>query len=360
MSTAIDVYCVNALCDGDSGYQGEFAIYTEHINTGKRDAELADEWNFDSKPENSFIEVQEAQSDARAKLEDDSDGSDIQSITSWEDLSSLTSQTSLTSGSLNSDTTNAIKDFVSVLLKDKALLPLLTDGAQKLPLYKLERNVSRLLREYGKDLASEVITPLEKEASQLVRVKSRVISHMLLSAFDPRISSKFMTLRELSGKDPLRQERVVRYLKHQLHGSDSTKVAKTQEPAEDQLLVDIGLNGSSSDEEEDENWSRLRNLHLVTNFMVTSHAFLKFRNNLKSFIYPSPKPKPRHIANKPKVASVLPLKSNLEFSVERALRCFKSMLPHGLALPITALLLKLFRPRVPPNHTRITWTCVSL
>lgn len=358
----LDEYCINGFCKDDLDFQRHFSEQTVATSTRIHSRKLLSDEEFDSALERLFIEAQDTETDAQLSREVGADDSDVSSLASFEESSSMTSGTSLTSQSLGSDTSNVIKELVSVLLRYPGLLRLLTDGAHRLPFDRLERNISRLLRDYGEDLKSEEYALLEREASHFVRIKARLISHMLLSGFDPRNSTKFETLRELSKKDHMRQEKVERYIEQQTRDKEITDPSWTQMPAFLPHLADIDLDGFSSDEGDDENWSRLRNIHLVTDFMTKSKAFLKFHKNLELFIHPTPrtKTKPGTKIGTPTILSVPPLKSNVESSVERVLEMFEPMLSPRLAPLITTLIRDVTRPRVPPGYRRITWTCVSV
>jgi hypothetical protein len=149
---------------------------------------------------------------------------------------------------------------------------------------RFERNLRRLLNQFSADLKSEAQNTDQKAAVLLIRLRSRYIANNLRRKIAP--SAEDMTY------DKVKEQR-----KNTLSGSkkveaylDSSLVASSDGQFDD-LKSDSDLDSkddaSDGGSTEYHDYEEFPKLSRVKEFMVTSHAFSLFRNNIRQFVCPS-------------------------------------------------------------------------
>jgi hypothetical protein len=200
---------------------------------------------------------------------------------------SLTSDTTFSSNLPDEQITNAVEEFVTLLLGDNVIRSLLTFALEKFDARKLERNFYKLLNEYSKALQAEAEEPFEIEAARFVRFRARNAANCVRSRIDPTTKDKSQALNALLAQEIQQYE-----MKHCLGINQSTEKAQSDPNyrscdtpvkngvnTDDRKSDDSESDGSELDEPGELN---LPNLGRVKGFIATSEAFGQLPENLIS------------------------------------------------------------------------------
>lgn len=111
-------------------------------------------------------------------------GEDDDEIASVRSVDSMGSTATGSSATLIGEAPAAANEFVSLLLEDQTLTPLLLTAFDRIKADKLERNFKRLLKVYAIDLRQEATGDIEKEAVQLILMRARYIAYRIRQRYD--------------------------------------------------------------------------------------------------------------------------------------------------------------------------------
>lgn len=111
--------------------------------------------------------------------------SDVESLASVTDVPSLTSATTFSSLGSQLGISEATQELAKLLPKDAELGPLFRASLQRTAADKVERNYTRLLAGFAKDLRKEATNLVEHHVGRLVKFRARFISQTLVLAIDP-------------------------------------------------------------------------------------------------------------------------------------------------------------------------------
>lgn len=327
------------------------------------------------------------------------DLSEVTSLASVSDLMSLFSeQLSLTSdttySSLGSplDVADATDELVQLLLLDEELGRLLSSGFQRTGAAdKIERNYTRLLRNFATDLREEAKSPVEQHVARLVKFRARFISQTLVAAVDPMRSDRTTQMEAFLQKGEERRERIEGYLLSLENDFDDPLRLGVNSQLELLLLQDeekgerkklmkraVDSDDNSSDESDDE--GARPNLSQLKDFILSSNALVSLRTRLKNFLSPEPEPEIQAQSNEhskmdrrtPSVELALESANRIKgqaVDVDRRvsdlviwlqkLLCHWKFVDQETVSVFVGATLHFFRPRIPKSHQRITWVCVS-
>lgn len=224
---------------------------------------------------------------------------------------SLVSGTTFSSTSLSGETTSTVEKFITWLLKDEVIQPLLVIATDTIGAEKLEGKFRQLLQMYSKDLQAEALTPSEVQAAQFVRASEFIAAKRLRRQLKQETKEKSRQFQTLSRQEPDKDELMKRFglakapLQMGTVNKDSGNIQNLDiyPRAENQSLDDIewyeneleniGLDGFDLDdierddsENDDADIPSIPNLGLAKEFMITSESFGKLRKNLKDFVFP--------------------------------------------------------------------------
>lgn len=227
------------------------------------------------------------------------------------DVPSLVSGTTFSSKLSNDQLTSAVEKFVAWLLKDEVIQPLHVIAIDRIGAERLERNFRRFLQIYSKDLQAEARTPDELQAAQFVRSNGPNVANCLRSRTKPVTKEESQEFQILSTQEPDKDELLKRFglvkppFQIDIFNADSNDFGSpgVNSTVGNQSLDDIRLDDNELDttglddfdlddiERDDSEHSEadllsLPNLGLVKEFMITSEAFGKLRQNLRDFVFP--------------------------------------------------------------------------
>ncbi|KAJ5347797.1 uncharacterized protein N7506_001050 [Penicillium brevicompactum] len=215
----------------------------------------------------------EAESEYGAESEDvDKSEDEVKSTIIYEtDLESILSEGShLSSQSSQSQLGSIlILEFANLLLSDNDLGRLYPKAISKLGLAKFQRNFTRFLKRYGKDLTNEASNERQRQAGQFVcQVARRTAAQV------------GKTLGQGGDKLPVEQLPL-------LSGSSLAVVdawLNSHEQHDPNLGREAFVDDSESSESEDENQTSLETLEEVKEFMVSTKAFSTLRQDFLEWL----------------------------------------------------------------------------
>ena len=208
-----------------------------------------------------------------ADIEDDAKGEDgVESTMSSEtDIESLLSEGSHLSSQSSQGQLGSILiiEFAILLLCDNDLNQMYPRAIFKLGLAKFQRNFTRFLKRYGKDLINEASNELQRQAGQFVYQVARRTAAQVGK-----------TLGQGGGKLPVEQLPT-------LSGSNLAVVdawLNSHEQHDPKLGGEAFVVDSESSESEDENQTSLETLDEVKEFMVSTKAFSTLRQDFLDWL----------------------------------------------------------------------------
>lgn len=144
--------------------------------------------------------------------EETGDLSDLESLASVTDVPSLTSGTTFSSFGSQLDIPEATDELAKLLLKDEELGPLFHASLKRTAADKVERNYTRLLAAFAKDLRKEATNSVEHHVGKLVKFRARFISQTLVSAIDPSRHDRTAQLENYLHQNEHTEERLEQFL----------------------------------------------------------------------------------------------------------------------------------------------------
>ena len=295
-------------------------------------------------------------------LDSDSDGSASIASSTWSGLSksSASSQTS------NHDTLAAALDEVMmVFTNDKDIQRLFVEAISKYGREKVVRNGVRLFKRLGQRLVVAASTPMEKEAAKILlsRRNDRSIVGNIAQVLTP-VSSKedrHEQLKQFQDQNVTKQQILENYLRNE------TGTPAVVLPTVAGLLSlsknsydegDSDGSNESEDREEEKQQPLSWKVEALKEFLRTSDAFVRFKEELEDFIRPFSGQalwtktlwdcgEPVRFEN----SSMVPPLSKLDK--------FKLAIEQKLGMPLIWWPLKQPRKYLPSSKVRIIWTCVS-
>jgi hypothetical protein len=237
------------------------------------------------------------------------------------------SGTTLESSLSDDQVTSSVEEFAAWLLKDEVIHSLQVVAVDRIGAERFERNFCRFLQMYSEDLRAEARTSSEIQAVQFVRSRRRNVAHCLRSQINPVRKEESQGFENLSKQEPAKDELLKRFglakspLQMRILNDDFTNFespiinSTMKDQNSDDIgpyeigLGDIGLDdivrvdnelddnlGLDGNDLDDIEWDdseqgeadklSLPNLGLVKEFMITSEAFGKLRENLSGFVFP--------------------------------------------------------------------------
>ena len=205
----------------------------------------------------------------------------------------------------------ASEQLALLLIENSKLQPLWEEAAVAVPLDRLERNLTRLLRIFAAELKEEAVTVQERRLAHFIRAEAKHSAHLIR--------------REIDANDELWES-------------------------------NQKLDESESDDGDDEPL----NFKQLEKFLINSLAFETFRKNLRQFISPQLQSSGNKEETERELWSILPFAESQPGDavpdVWRDLKGLKSF-SRSLLKPRN----KLFKhPPIAKGTKRITWTCVSI
>lgn len=274
----------------------------------------------------------------------------------------------------------AVSELVNLLLADEELKILFMEAIQngKVGPERFERNLRRLLNQYSVDLKKEAEEGNEKTAVYLVRSRSRFIAN------DIR--------RTLTGFSDVSQYDMLKVQSHDTAGilRRIEDLLKDSGTAQEKSLLEDEESLSNSDDEapddgitESQAYDKLPRLTVVKQFMLSSVAFAKFRENLRQFVHQDfnfklrqlidglSKPGQRDLFSSSSIADLKRLLDDLHFVTSDQIRILQGE-NLGFSNRLKAAIedatgdtwdwwpLKPRQLSIPFNQARLYWACVSL
>jgi hypothetical protein len=267
-------------------------------------------------------------------------GEDHDEIASVRSVDSMGSTATGSSATLVGEALAAANEFVSLLLEDQTLTPLLLTAFDHIKADKLERNFKRLLKVYAIDLRQEAAGDIEKEAVQLILMRARYIAYRIRQRYDKSALDNAGRFERLTDQSPGKRALLEDYLKGRGRTRQSIETSLLGPDVDDDDDGDASDSSASSEVEADQ--LELNDLDRVKVFMVQSAAYHKFRQNLRDFILPRRESGQQGSASATSSFFYLDTWRRIQIKGIEAI--------HGLRM--------LLRPLVPPGHERITWICV--
>ena len=205
----------------------------------------------------------------------------------------------------------ASEQLAWLLIEDSKLQPLWHEAAVAVPLDRLERNLTRLLKIFAAELKEEAVTVQERRLAQFVRAEAKHSAHLVR--------------REIDANEELWES-----------------------------------NQKLEESESDDGDDKPLNFKQLEKFLINSLAFEAFRKNLRQFISPELQPSVSKEETERELWSILPF-AELEPGdavpdVWRDLKGLKSF-----SRSLVKARNKLFKhPPIAKGTKQITWTCVSI
>ncbi|KAI9874743.1 MAG: hypothetical protein M1830_009336 [Pleopsidium flavum] len=192
----------------------------------------------------------------------------------------------------------AADEFVSLLLGDEEfrfLSPAAIES-NRVGAERFKRNFRRLLNQYSIDLKKEARSEVQRAAVYLVRSRSRYIANDFLRKIDSgREDGRQYDKLKGQSIDEVKSLIFEQYL-NKLNLTDKTVTLKndgaTYKGGTDQS-EDIDSESCSEDDDSDDGGTESQNhenhfdLSRVKDFLISSTAFLMFRENFRQFVHPS-------------------------------------------------------------------------
>jgi nucleoside phosphorylase len=267
-------------------------------------------------------------------------GEDDDEVASVRSMNSPGSTATGSSATLVGEVLAAANEFVSLLLEDQTLTPLLSTAFDRIKADRLERNIKRLLKVYAIDLRQEASGDIEKEAVQLILIRARYIAYRVRQCYDKSAPDETGRFERLIDQSPEKRALLEDYLRGRTRQGIETSLPEPDVDGDD----DGGASDSNPSSEAEADQPELNDLDRVKVFMVESAAYQRFRQNLRNFVLPRREPE-RQDSTSANSASFFSLDTwrRLQMKGVEAI--------HGLRM--------LSRPLMPPGHERITWICVG-
>lgn len=303
-------------------------------------------------------DAESTHSSASTTDEETGDLSDLESLASVTDVPSLTSDTTFSSLGSQLDIPEATDELARLLLKDEELGRLFHASLQRTAADKVERNYTRLLTGFARDLRKEATNSVEHHVGRLVKFRARFISQTLVSAIDPSRQDMKARWENCLDKNEYTEGRIDQFLE------SLAKSGGIVEPTKDALpLIDSDANMSDESGEE----SNLPKLSQIKDFILSSKALRILRTRLKEFV--SPEEASSGAVQQSDAGGTQGTQgrseghlegrlSNLEIFLGAVIRLVMRIDQHTVST-LTDSVLKLIRPRVPQDHQRISWICVG-
>ena len=159
---------------------------------------------------------------------------------------------------------SAISGFTSLLLKDDDLKDLLGLAMTRVGPVRFQRNLRRLLIRYGHALRQEVTRPLEIDVARFVRHSSVKVS---IEVRDRVLSATESSLVRL---DPVPDPETLESLLPDYGDLSDHADSSEEEDADEETEVKRG--------------SSFSNLDKVESFLISSQAFINFRNGMEAWV----------------------------------------------------------------------------
>ena len=266
-------------------------------------------------------------------------GEDDDEVASVRSVDSLGSTATGSSATLVGEVLAAANEFISLLLEDQTLTPLLSTAFDRIKADRLERNIKRLLKVYAIDLRQEASGDIEKEAVQLILMRARYIAYRVRQCYDKSAPDETGRFERLIDQSPEKRALLADYLRGKTRQGIQTSLSEPDVDDDD----DGDASDSSPSSEAEADQPELNDLDRVKVFMVESAAYQRFRQNLRDFVLPRREPEQQDSTS---------ANSASFFSLDtwRRLQMKSVEAIHGLRM--------LSRPLMPPGHERITWICV--
>lgn len=196
------------------------------------------------------------------------DQSDIESIFSdGTMLSSLSSQGEIVS--------IAISELAEILLNDNELKILYPTAISKVGPDRFQRNFTRILKKFGRNLEGEALNEIQRQAAQFVRSSAQQTAARMRQF----LSQDGSKLGVEQSSDASKTAQVNAWL-------ESQKVGHTKRQIEDYLEADVNqpFTDSDSDESEDLERASLSSIDEVKLFLLSTNAFLDLREDFENWI----------------------------------------------------------------------------
>lgn len=278
--------------------------------------------------------------------------SDVESVASVTDVPSLTSGTTFSSLGSQLDVSEATRELAKLLLNDDELGPLFRTSLQRTAADKIERNYTRLLAGFAKDLRKEATNPVEHHVGRLVKFRARFISQTLISAIDPSRRDRTAQFEDFLHQNKETDGRLEQFLESLAQSGDFIDSTKKAPPA-------IDSDGNVSDDSGEE--GNLPKLSQIKDFILSSKALAKLRTRVKSFVSPeeiTPGVMQQSDTRAASEGPIHPRLSKFEVLLGAVIRLVMRIDQRAVSA-LTDFLLTFVRPNIPEGHQRITWVCVS-
>lgn len=304
------------------------------------------------------LDVESIHSSASTTDEETGDLSDLESLASVTDVPSLTSGTTFSSFGSQLNIPEVTDELAKLLLKDEELGPLFHASLERTAADKVERNYTRLLAAFAKDLRKEATNSVEHHVGKLVKFRARFISQTLVSAIDPSRHDRTAQLENYLHQNEQTEGRLEKFLESLVMSGGFVEATKGAPPPNDS---DANMSDESGEE------GSLPKLSQIKEFILSSKALATLRARLKEFVSPEetlsgaiPQSDTKGTQGA-RARSEEPLDgrlSNLEIFFGVVLRLM-ARIDQRTVSTLTDSVLKIIRPRVPQDHQRISWICVG-
>jgi hypothetical protein len=183
------------------------------------------------------------------------------------------------------------KEFAELLLEDEELKSMFVVAIEsdKIGAAKFERNFRRLLNHFSVVLNQEASIKEQNDAVYLIRSQSRFVARYVCNSIAPSTyRNRFDRLQKQSGDKISRllaQQAVNQYLgqSYTIHEDDAAK-DDSNEYVQGRPHVEAESESDSDIDEEFENYETNSGLSRVQDFIISSTAFSRFRENLRGFV----------------------------------------------------------------------------
>lgn len=286
------------------------------------------------------------------------DLSDLESLASVTDVPSLTSGTTFSSLGSQLDISEATEELARLLLKDEELGPLFRASLQRTAADKVERNYTRLLAGFAKDLRKEATNSVEHHVGRIVKFRARFISQTLVSALDPSRHGRTAQLESFLHQNEHSEGRLEQFLESLAMSGGFVEATKGAPPPIDS---DVNMSDESGEE------GHLPKLSQIKDFILSSKALAILRTRLKEFV--SPEEALSGVIQQGDTEGSQGAQGRSEEPFDGRLSNLDIVLGALIGLvmrvdqctvsKLTDSVLKVVRPRLPQDHQRISWICVS-
>ena len=244
-----------------------------------------------------------------------------------------------------SETLGASEEFSELLLQHEGLLSLFNKAREGLDGESFKKEFKYLLKAFSNDLAKEARKVTETAIAQMVRhSRRRVTINIWRKVYgdDPSMSlAGFIDQTRLSKKRVL-EEALRRMNSHE----------ERQTPSNDDQTTEIQADEDSSD---DDDFEKLVNLQQAKKFLIDSHAFRTFLEQLELLV----ESREQEIVCPTETSDANEFElTRLETTRNLAINKLGSWLLRRWH-KIIDLIDRGFRPSVPHGYRRLEWTCVS-